>query len=415
MVTYLYMDGIDDTITANGFPYNIIEIDMLIETPSSSDKAIWCGDRGLTILAKSNGTIALSNSSMGQITQNGTLGVRSTIKFTASSPQVSSRFFYSMSGQYCEGNIYSIKMFFNTSLIAHYDMSTGSVQNQAADGYDGVLSGGTWKEEGTSPPADEGTSIIKSYSIKQTINKVNTNNYFVRQQVRKITSRDSLTSQSLYKQTENEKEINISINNTLSKNYSIEQLINKQIVNNILLKQAINNQKLMNIEIEQIISKQAQIQASTKQTIYEQVVNEYNTFQNLYKNSIQRIDNYFVKIEMFKETITNHSFNQQITNISDAYINLRQVIKDSQILSIDIKQILSKAISEDISIIQELYSNKALEYDTIQSLQADFKLYKQIIKNDVMLKRIVVSDILLTNTIKTETKITRSIKSDVLI
>lgn len=61
-------------------------------------------------------------------------------------------------GAYMAGDIYSIKFYNETTLVAHYDMSTGTVQDQSGNGNHAILTGGTWVDDGTGeepPPSGE--------------------------------------------------------------------------------------------------------------------------------------------------------------------------------------------------------------------------------------------------------------------
>lgn len=51
---------------------------------------------------------------------------------------------YSISTEYGRGIIYDIKIYNGATLVAHYDMSTQTVQDQSGNGNHATLTGGTW-------------------------------------------------------------------------------------------------------------------------------------------------------------------------------------------------------------------------------------------------------------------------------
>jgi hypothetical protein len=62
-----------------------------------------------------------------------------------------------------KGNLYNIKFFNAGVLVAHYDMSTGTVLDQSGNGNHAILVGGTWIDEGgTTTPIDAGGITLSS-------------------------------------------------------------------------------------------------------------------------------------------------------------------------------------------------------------------------------------------------------------
>jgi hypothetical protein len=46
------------------------------------------------------------------------------------------------------GRLYDVKFYNGSTLIAHYDMTTGTVNDQSGNGYNATLTGGTWLDDG---------------------------------------------------------------------------------------------------------------------------------------------------------------------------------------------------------------------------------------------------------------------------
>ena len=64
---------------------------------------------------------------------------------------------YDLSDGYTKMDIYDIKYYDGATLVAHYDMSTGTVEDQSGNGNHATLSGGTWVGEA---PQSESTSHL---------------------------------------------------------------------------------------------------------------------------------------------------------------------------------------------------------------------------------------------------------------
>ncbi|WP_034757775.1 hypothetical protein [Rossellomorea vietnamensis] len=65
------------------------------------------------------------------------------------------------------GKLYDVKCYLNGTVIAHYDMSTGTVQDQSGNGNHATLVGGTWVDDGTggTPTEMTGSSTLKGSGI----------------------------------------------------------------------------------------------------------------------------------------------------------------------------------------------------------------------------------------------------------
>lgn len=64
------------------------------------------------------------------------------------------------------GDIYDVKFYNSTTLVAHYDMTLGNVQDQSGNGYHATLTGGTWINEGGGEhPVTASASAVFSASV----------------------------------------------------------------------------------------------------------------------------------------------------------------------------------------------------------------------------------------------------------
>jgi hypothetical protein len=164
---HLYMDGVDDTLSAPSSPYNKVEMELLVYPPADSGQDVIWSDGGLLISIKSSGAITPSNSKI-TIIKNASAGVRDTLLFTLDLPEDSSKFFYSIYGWHAKGNLYNAKLYNGETLVAHYDMSTGMVLDQSGNENHATLTGGTWVDE-TVEPTPSAPSVSSLSSSRDTI------------------------------------------------------------------------------------------------------------------------------------------------------------------------------------------------------------------------------------------------------
>jgi hypothetical protein len=75
-------------------------------------------------------------------------GSRSTleVQFAAVGTDDVNIFSGSSNTGWVEGDIYSVRFFNGSTLVAHYDMTLGNVQDQSGNGFHATLVGGTWSE-----------------------------------------------------------------------------------------------------------------------------------------------------------------------------------------------------------------------------------------------------------------------------
>jgi hypothetical protein len=158
MVKYLSMDGVDDYIELNfSFTVDSIEIDGLFASNSSSDYCMVYDLLGGTTAReefkyRGNGGGSSANPpSTGFIKDERTVLTTSGFSFSSTM----ANFFRKLTNlNYAQGNLYSIKLFNSGTLVAHYDMSTGTVDDISGNGNHATLNGGTWLDDGTGGGTD---------------------------------------------------------------------------------------------------------------------------------------------------------------------------------------------------------------------------------------------------------------------
>ena len=168
---YLRLDGVDDYITTAATntgtgTYNRIVLDVVLYTDSAKQQCIY-GDTAANVRAAAGATTLSVNAAV--INAGNLMGQRTTLDITLNT---AADFYYFNAGRgygfwanypmRCD--IYSIKLYNGTTLFAHYDMTTGTVQDQSGNGRHAKLVGGTWVQDGP-----VGTPGSVSYATRQII------------------------------------------------------------------------------------------------------------------------------------------------------------------------------------------------------------------------------------------------------
>lgn len=173
MAKYLYFDGIDDKLTTPSLTFDKVEINFkFINAPVGIGAIVEVYVRGrlgynLTYYVNNflgNGfttdDIVVGERSYSEYNDNS--GISALGEFTFFGENISNK---------SEGELYNVKIYNKGSLIAHYDMSTGTVLDQSGNGRHATLIGGTWvgeDEPATNPP--EVTHLIaNNYKVSQIV------------------------------------------------------------------------------------------------------------------------------------------------------------------------------------------------------------------------------------------------------
>jgi hypothetical protein len=162
MTLYLQTDGLDDKFQTPSMTYDKIELDIKISSPSDSLTRYILDAQNRT----SGGFLrwlsnSLSNGGFNSVT-GFVANTRTTIigtLATAYTGQVSfgSRF-DTVTNTATPNNFYSVKFYNSSTLVAWYDMSTGTVNDQSGNGRHATLTGGTWVDDAPSGTVvDSGT------------------------------------------------------------------------------------------------------------------------------------------------------------------------------------------------------------------------------------------------------------------
>ena len=189
MTLYLHMDGVDDRILIPSMAITLIEIEMTsLNTVISGQQRYWSFPLGASFFMRENG-LDKWHTTVSRVTVNdvdavtGTafipLNQRVTVKSYLSSALTQQTHIFNNNGNtsFVKGDIFRIRIYNGTVLMAHYDMSTGTVQDQSGNGRHATLFGGTWLDDGQGGGIDpEPIPISAQFQTKQTIFKPTSNN-----------------------------------------------------------------------------------------------------------------------------------------------------------------------------------------------------------------------------------------------
>lgn len=196
MALCLQMDGVDDNLKVPSMTYNKIVLDAYVNSPPAVE--VYVID---SVSRGSGGYIRIS--SMGAIQNNMNqsglvLNTRSTTTGTIATAYTGGLSIFSRydNPSRVSGKIFDIKIYNGTTLQVHYDMSTGTVQDQSGNGRHATLTGGTWVDDGAggTPTATPETAI---FATKQQLYALDAISFATRQRVYEGETASFATSQTI--------------------------------------------------------------------------------------------------------------------------------------------------------------------------------------------------------------------------
>lgn len=213
MALYLKLDGVDDRINVPSITYNEIVIDM----GTARERVTGTGSMhyfdlrpGINTLFYSTGATGVDyysgsatlyvdgvqkNNNTNSIPHN----ARSTIRFVPSAAGTGAVVLFARNDglQTFPADVYSVKFYNSGTLVAHYDMTTGTVQDQSGNGKHATLVGGEWVDDGTGG-GDPGTDVSTSFAMRQILFANRSDNLATKQAVYANRSTEELTKQAVY-------------------------------------------------------------------------------------------------------------------------------------------------------------------------------------------------------------------------
>lgn len=211
MAYYLSMDGVDDKFQTPSITFNKVVIEALYE--QVNNRYYFDSRSGFSngwLLRNNSGTdewgshisvLSIDGVSKSKLTQAIPFNTRHTMEIQMSTTLADDVMFLAHNGGtsgFMKANIYSIKFYNGTTLVAHYDMSTQTVQDQSGNGNHATLVGGTWVDDGTGGGEPVGTDVSYSYAMRQSIFADRTAQAPLKQEIYADRITQAPTAQKLY-------------------------------------------------------------------------------------------------------------------------------------------------------------------------------------------------------------------------
>ncbi|MFD0587825.1 hypothetical protein ACFQZE_07405 [Paenibacillus sp. GCM10027627] len=206
MPYYLRLNGTTDYIKLPSLTINKIVADVKIRRRADAIRVLWDFRSGISftyIIQQTNGTDSIGSGSVkinGNNVSNGTAFIpndtRVTIEHTFTLGTDDGNVFCNntaTANSFISGDIYNIKLYNNTTLVAHYDMTLGNIQDQSGNGRHATLIGGTWLQDGSS-----GVAGSVTHSMKQVLYDAKSTNHSLKQTISNTGSIANSTLQRMY-------------------------------------------------------------------------------------------------------------------------------------------------------------------------------------------------------------------------
>ncbi|MGM7720476.1 hypothetical protein [Metabacillus sp. Hm71] len=379
MAYYLQMDGIDDRLQLPSMTFTEIVLDMSVIRSTSSTK-LYVDARtgiGFTYLqSNTNGTDSFSGFNSVYVDtvskSNNTVMIpndqRCTVRIVKNTAGTDDLTIFSQNsgsaGTFVQGKLYNVKVYNGTTLLAHYDMATQTVQDQSGNGRHGTLYGGTWLDDGTG--GDTGTTGSSLFDIRNVIYSTSLFNYDSKQNIHQTSSQIFDTKNEIYNSSSTTYATKQIIFETISLMYdTLQQILDGGLIGSINfdlkftlysnntsqydMKQSLFQSSNNEFSLKQLVYEVSQLHSNLKQNIYLNSTNGFNTKQSIYQTGL---DNYNVRNEIFNNSSTKY----------------------------DVKQIINKLNSVEHDLKQTIYKSSEVDYNTMQQLLADFQIYRQLIE-----------------------------------
>jgi hypothetical protein len=119
----------------------------------------------------------------------------------------------------------------------------------------------------------------------------------------------------------------------------------------------------------------------TKQSINKTSSNSYDTLIDIYNTSVTKIDNFSLKVQIYKQESNNYSLIQRLfKEVTEVKASVHNHIFVEGISTVDTKQIVMKLDSVHHTLKQAFYVSNQTHYDTLQQLLSDWNEYRQVVE-----------------------------------
>ena len=175
----LKMNGTTDTLEIPQFQFDKVILDIMVTKKSDWGK-YWSSNYGW-FQKNSNGIndqwdtgiiemVYKNDIPQINLTPFVNIGERAVFTIKMNKMYNSKSFIFSHMGRVqTGGEIYNVKCYLGDTLQAHYDMNTGTVKDQSGNGFDGILTGGTWIDNSITVARlhNDGRLLIKGKVIEK--------------------------------------------------------------------------------------------------------------------------------------------------------------------------------------------------------------------------------------------------------
>lgn len=287
-----------------------------------------------------------------------------------------------------KGKVYKITCYLSGNVVALYDMSTGTVQDQSGNGNHASLFGNpTWV---SSTPS--GVSVSANYSSKQVIYKNtldnlyskqaifknNIDNYSSKQTVYKNSSNNYVSKQIIFKNGVDNVQMKQSMYKSASQNQSLSQKIYKISSDNLFILNKISTQRSTSVDMKNQFYKNISNNFDMKNIIFKNNAIDYTMLQDIYKSGAFVID-YPLKIVIFQSNKQQSmAMRQSYTKPANLIVQMKEVIYKQDITGLAMKNILFTNRNYSYNVNNKLYTNRTSAFNI------ENKLFKTQSTNSAM-------------------------------
>ncbi|MGM0836055.1 MAG: hypothetical protein ACQEV7_07850 [Bacillota bacterium] len=334
MATYLYTDGVDDYLKTPSLTFTEVIMDYKPKALNSGalQYTVDCRELGSGYLYSSGDTGNESFGGWTTVYKNG-IQVTSGANFVLPDERMTLRFLSTLQTtpvtfftrftlmQYKRVELFDIKFYNGTTLIAHYDMTTGTVQDQSGNGRHATLTGGTWLDDGTG--GDTGTDVSTPFALSQMLYADRLADFATAQQLYKDIVQNNALKAILYAdRTVNYATLQEFFQEGMerSTSFAVKVQLYKDVQQAHPLTQGLYRAIQDHADLKQIMYAEPQFNAPLRQVISRQLTQNVATLQRMYSDKqtdypllIQMLSDYRVYNQIIeREMLICRSFSQNL-------------------------------------------------------------------------------------------------------
>lgn len=436
MALYLSLDGVDDYIQAPSMMFDEIIIDIASHPRSGNAQYIldardWANMMTRVMTSSSSdefydSTVYFNDFLATNYTNfipNGERGILRVVNNDTGTTDatIGTQRGAGDSTRFAKLDLYNAKFMLNGSIVAHYDMSTGTVDDQSGNGNHATLYGGTWLDDGTGggtePVGEDGST---AFDLKQSIYTDSTTQADTRQTIysdgytaydlKQMLYANLLTSfdarQVIYEDNGNPYGITIGIYDDSTYLFDTKQQIYSDYNFNIDTNQILFQDSNVSFNMLQeyfsdgmigsapfdlriILFDDGAKEFDSKQLYFEENADLFNLSQSIYENGKLESDTKFIiynddssyfnlNQSLFSENSDQFNTTQQMFENNLTNFNVENHFYEESFLNFNMEQTLYQLNESIYDLKQEIYETGSVDFATLQSLLDGFSEYQQI-------------------------------------